>query len=104
MILFTRSALRASAAAKLQHAVELIRPQLSAVEERIREQAHAFDPAIEDYVAYACGSNGKRLRPVLALLAGAATGPPVALVDDIVYTIALTAIQATQTSAESVRA
>jgi octaprenyl-diphosphate synthase len=75
VILFTRSALRASAAAKLQNAVELIRPQLSTVEERIREQARAFDPAIEDYVAYACGTNGKRLRPVLALLAGAATGP-----------------------------
>lgn len=75
MILFTRSALRASAAAKLQNAVELIRPQLCAVEERIREQARAFDPAIEDYVAYACGTNGKRLRPVLALLSGAATGP-----------------------------
>jgi octaprenyl-diphosphate synthase len=75
VILFTRSALRASAAAKLHNAVELIKPQLSAVEERIREQARAFDPAIENYIAYACGTNGKRLRPVLALLSGAATGP-----------------------------
>ncbi|HEY0792351.1 MAG TPA: polyprenyl synthetase family protein [Chthoniobacterales bacterium] len=74
MKLFTRSALRASAAAKLQSATELINPHLGTVEERIRGQARAFDPAIEGYVAYALGSSGKRLRPALALLAGAATG------------------------------
>src|SRR6202048_5368726 len=58
----------------MQHAIELINPHLYAVEERIREQARAFDPAIEGYLAYACGSSGKRLRPTLALLSGAATG------------------------------
>src|SRR5205814_5130588 len=33
-----------------------------------------FDPAIEGYVVYAIGSRGKRLRPLLTLLAGGATG------------------------------
>lgn len=60
---------------QIKRAFELIAPQLSAVEDRIREQARAFDPAVEDYVAYACESNGKRLRPALVLLAGGATGP-----------------------------
>jgi octaprenyl-diphosphate synthase len=72
--IFTRNALRGIAAAKLQHSIELINPHLYAVEERIREQARAFDPAIEGYISYAVGSSGKRLRPALALLSGAATG------------------------------
>ena len=54
--------------------IDLIAPQLAEVESRIREQSREFDPAIEGYVAYACQSNGKRLRPALALLAGGATG------------------------------
>ncbi len=33
-----------------------------------------FDPALEGYVVYAVGSRGKRLRPLLALLAGGASG------------------------------
>ncbi|WP_202797404.1 polyprenyl synthetase family protein [Chthoniobacter flavus] len=53
---------------------ELINAQLYSVEERIRQQARAFDPAVEGYVAYAVESHGKRLRPALALLAGGATG------------------------------
>jgi octaprenyl-diphosphate synthase len=44
------------------------------VEARITQQANAFDPAIEGYVAYAVGGRGKRLRPLLALLAGGAAG------------------------------
>ena len=74
MKFFTKSALHNLGAMKLRHAIELINPHLYAVEERIREQARTFDPAIEGYVAYACDSSGKRLRPVLALLSGAATG------------------------------
>lgn len=58
----------------IKSAFELINAQLYAVEERIRAQAKAFDPAVEGYVAYAIESNGKRLRPALALLAGGATG------------------------------
>jgi len=53
---------------------ELIRAPLETVEERIRAQAREFSPALEGYVAYACESSGKRLRPALALLAGGATG------------------------------
>lgn len=55
-------------------AFDLINPQLYTVEERIRAQAKAFDPAVEGYVSYVCGAGGKRLRPALALLAGGATG------------------------------
>jgi octaprenyl-diphosphate synthase len=72
--IFTKSALHNFGAIKLQHAFELINPHLFTVEERIREQARTFDPAIEGYIAYACGSGGKRLRPALALLSGGATG------------------------------
>ncbi len=59
---------------EIKAAFELINAPLSNVEERIRAQAKAFDPAVEGYVAYACESSGKRLRPALALLAGGATG------------------------------
>jgi octaprenyl-diphosphate synthase len=54
--------------------LELINPHLYSVEARIREQARAFDPAVEGYVAYLCEKGGKRLRPVLALLGGGASG------------------------------
>jgi octaprenyl-diphosphate synthase len=70
----SRSISRSAAALKLQEAVKLINPHLYAVEERIRDQARQFDPEIEGYITYACNSSGKRLRPALALLAGAATG------------------------------
>ncbi len=60
--------------AALKQTFELINSQLYAVEERIRAQARAFDPAVEGCVAYAIESHGKRLRPALALLAGGATG------------------------------
>ncbi len=52
----------------------LVQPHLEKVEGRIAQQAAAFDPAIEGYVVYAVGSRGKRLRPLLTLLAGGATG------------------------------
>ena len=44
------------------------------VDARIVAQAAAFDPAIEGYVSYALGSGGKRLRPMVAILSGGATG------------------------------
>ncbi|HEY2341728.1 MAG TPA: polyprenyl synthetase family protein [Chthoniobacteraceae bacterium] len=59
---------------ELKQTFELINAQLYAVEERIRGQAKAFDPALEGYVTHAIESHGKRLRPALALLAGGATG------------------------------
>jgi octaprenyl-diphosphate synthase len=58
----------------LKKTFELINAQLYSVEERIRQQARAFDPAVEGYVSYAIESHGKRLRPALALLSGGATG------------------------------
>ncbi len=60
--------------AALKQTFELINSELYAVEERIRAQARAFDPAVEGYVTYAVESTGKRLRPALALIAGGATG------------------------------
>ncbi len=58
----------------LARVAQLVQPQLEEVEARIAQQAAAFDPAIEGYVSYAVGSRGKRLRPLLALLSGGATG------------------------------
>ena len=58
----------------LARVAQLVQPQLNEVESRIAQQATAFDPAIEGYVVYALGSRGKRLRPLLALLSGGATG------------------------------
>jgi octaprenyl-diphosphate synthase len=52
----------------------LLREDLDAVETAIREQARAFDPAVEPYVAYLCNTSGKRIRPALVFLAGGATG------------------------------
>ena len=59
---------------EIKAAFELISEPLACVEERIRAQAREFDPAVENYVAYACESSGKRLRPALTLLSAAATG------------------------------
>ena len=58
----------------LARVARLVQPHLEDVEARIAQQAAAFDPALEGYVVYALGSRGKRLRPLLALLAGGATG------------------------------
>jgi len=71
---FTKTEQAADKTAALKATLEPINAQLYSVEERIRQQARAFDPAVEGYVAYAIESNGKRLRPALALLAGGATG------------------------------
>jgi len=59
---------------RIAGALDLINPHLYSVEERIRAQARAFDPALEGYIAYVCDTKGKRLRPALALLSGGATG------------------------------
>lgn len=63
-----------SPAISLAQVARLVHPHLEQVEARISEQAAAFDPAIQGYVVYSVGSRGKRLRPLLALLAGGATG------------------------------
>jgi octaprenyl-diphosphate synthase len=64
----------ASSLGPLARVAQLVQPQLKEVETRIMQQAAAFDPDIEGYVTYAIGGRGKRLRPLLALLAGGATG------------------------------
>ena len=51
-----------------------VQAQLDEVDRRISAQTRAFDPAVEGYVAYAIGGGGKRLRPLVALLSGGATG------------------------------
>ncbi|MEM8955539.1 MAG: polyprenyl synthetase family protein [Verrucomicrobiota bacterium] len=53
---------------------EFIQPHLDQVEEQIRAQATAFDPAVEGYVAYVCNTSGKRIRPALSILSGGACG------------------------------
>jgi octaprenyl-diphosphate synthase len=51
-----------------------LKPELERVEELIRAQAKAFDPAVEPYISHICNTSGKRIRPVLSFLAGGATG------------------------------
>jgi len=70
----TGTAAATSPADSLAKVAALVQPHLEKVEARIVQQAAAFDPAIEGYVVYALGSRGKRLRPLLTLLAGGATG------------------------------
>jgi octaprenyl-diphosphate synthase len=70
----TGTAAAASPAASLARVAKLVQPHLEEVETHIAQQAAAFDPAIEGYVMYAVGSRGKRLRPLLTLLSGGATG------------------------------
>ncbi len=70
----TGNAAAASPTSSLAKVAKLVQPHLEEVETRIARQAAAFDPAIEGYVVYAVGSRGKRLRPLITLLAGGATG------------------------------
>jgi octaprenyl-diphosphate synthase len=58
----------------LSRVFEPVQTQLDEVDRRITAQTAEFDPAIEGYVAYAIGGGGKRLRPLVALLSGGATG------------------------------
>src|SRR5437868_11241951 len=57
----------------LTRVASVVQPQLDEVSARIARQTDAFDPAIEGYISYALESGGKRMRPLVALLAGAAT-------------------------------
>ena len=61
-------------AGPLSRVFEPVQTQLDEVDRRITAQTREFDPAIEGYVAYAIGGGGKRLRPLVALLSGGATG------------------------------
>jgi octaprenyl-diphosphate synthase len=53
---------------------DLIRPHIEKVEACISEQVRDFDPGVEPYIEYICGTSGKRIRPALAVLTGGATG------------------------------
>ena len=63
-----------SASGLLNRVLQPVQSQLDEVDRRIAAQTTAFDPAIEGYLAYAIGGGGKRLRPLVALLSGGATG------------------------------
>jgi octaprenyl-diphosphate synthase len=65
---------RVSRVSPLSPVIRLVESYLDQVDARIIQQAAAFDPAIEGYVSYALGGRGKRLRPLMALLSGGATG------------------------------
>lgn len=52
----------------------LIRGDIARVESHLNEQVRSFDPAVEGYVSYVCGTSGKRIRPALVMLAGGSTG------------------------------
>lgn len=60
--------------APLAQVARTVQVHLDEVETRIKQQAAEFDPAVEGYVTYAIGGQGKRLRPLVALLSGGATG------------------------------
>ncbi|MBT8044715.1 MAG: polyprenyl synthetase family protein [Verrucomicrobiae bacterium] len=53
---------------------KLVKRELKDVEKQIRDQVRAFDPTVQPYVDYICNTSGKRIRPVLSILAGGATG------------------------------
>jgi octaprenyl-diphosphate synthase len=67
-------AAKQSAGGLLTRVFQPVQAQLEEVDRRIAAQTTAFDPALEGYVAYAIGGGGKRLRPLIALLSGGATG------------------------------
>ncbi len=54
--------------------IHLVKDELKLVESQIRDQIVKFDPNIEPYIDYICNTSGKRIRPVLAILAGGSTG------------------------------
>jgi len=58
----------------LRRQLDTIKPDLDQIEERLRFQVQEFDPGISGYISYALDSNGKRIRPALALLAAHASG------------------------------
>ncbi len=54
--------------------LRLIQEPLELVEKEIANQSRSFDVRMKRYIDDACGGSGKRLRPVLALLAAGACG------------------------------
>ncbi|MGB0992299.1 MAG: polyprenyl synthetase family protein [Akkermansiaceae bacterium] len=60
----------------------LVRKELKIVEAQIREQVRAFDPNVEPYVDYICNTSGKRIRPILSILAGGASAATMGTASD----------------------
>ena len=54
--------------------LEPVAAELTRVEDALVKQVSSFDGGLTEYVQYALGGGGKRLRPSLALLAGGVTG------------------------------
>jgi len=54
--------------------LNLVKKELTLVESQIREQVTSFDTAVQPYIDFICNTSGKRIRPVLAIIAGGATG------------------------------
>ncbi|QQY10935.1 MAG: polyprenyl synthetase family protein [Candidatus Xiphinematobacter sp.] len=54
--------------------IELVCAHLHSVEEQILQQSCLFNPMVGSYIAHVTSKGGKRLRPILTLLAGGATG------------------------------
>lgn len=52
----------------------MVKRELKEVELQIQAQVRAFDPSLEPYIDYICNTSGKRIRPVLSILSGGATG------------------------------
>ncbi|MSU40821.1 MAG: polyprenyl synthetase family protein [Pedosphaera sp.] len=65
---------RKIAQAGWQGVCQPLQPFLKSVSAQLREEVHAFDPAIGTFVQYALTGEGKQLRPVLVALGGAAVG------------------------------
>ena len=63
-----------SSGAELTQLVAALAEPLMQVEAALGAQAREFDPGVNLYVKQVLGTTGKRLRPMLALLAGGATG------------------------------
>jgi len=54
--------------------VNSVRKELDEVEKIISRQVDKFDTELQDYMDYICKTSGKRIRPVLAILAAGAHG------------------------------
>ncbi len=54
--------------------VELVRPHLDAVQQRLEEQVETFEPELLEYARYALASQGKQIRPALLGLCAHAAG------------------------------
>jgi octaprenyl-diphosphate synthase len=57
-----------------EQVIELVCAHLHSVEEKILQQSRLFNPMVRNYITHVTTKGGKRLRPILALLAGGATG------------------------------